>query len=144
MAIKAAALKTQRQKHKIDLQTGEHIVDRLILQRAFDCVTKTIYKMDQELKESRNQDADINCLLGVVTNATKGFIRMTQEQMGNKQSRTPPIHSTIKWNNLKKKKPNDNTNVVRTTFACAFLVEQFLLQNQKSVTNNSGIRLSVL
>jgi hypothetical protein len=35
MAIKAVALKTQQQKHKIDLQTGEHIVDPLILQRAF-------------------------------------------------------------------------------------------------------------
>jgi hypothetical protein len=28
---------------------------------------------------------------------------MTQEQMANKQSRTPPIHSTIKWNNSRRK-----------------------------------------
>jgi hypothetical protein len=49
MAIKAAALKTQRQKHRIDLQTGEHIVDRLILQRAFDCVCETARNMDKEV-----------------------------------------------------------------------------------------------
>jgi hypothetical protein len=51
MAIKAAALKTQRQKHRIDLHTGERIVDRLILQGAFDHVRKTVWNMDKEVLE---------------------------------------------------------------------------------------------
>jgi hypothetical protein len=50
MSLKAAALKTQRQKHKLDLQTGERIVDRLILQRAFDRVRETAWSMDEEKK----------------------------------------------------------------------------------------------
>jgi hypothetical protein len=53
MAIKAAALKTQQQKHRIDLQTGERIMDRLILQRAFDRVRKTAWNMDKEVLGKR-------------------------------------------------------------------------------------------
>jgi hypothetical protein len=41
----------------------------------------------------------------VVQNATKGFVVMTQEQVSNKQTRTPPILSNIKWNISKRKTP---------------------------------------
>jgi hypothetical protein len=69
MAIKADALKTQQQKHKIDLQTGECIVDRLILQRAFDWVGETVWNMDQDeiaMKVTKEH--------GLVRNATKGLL----------------------------------------------------------------------
>jgi hypothetical protein len=52
MCLKPAALKTQRQKHKLNLQTGERIVDHLILQRAFDRVQETAWSMDEEEKNT--------------------------------------------------------------------------------------------
>jgi hypothetical protein len=85
MAIEAAALKTQRQKHKLDLQTGERIVDRLILQHVFDHVCKTVWNMDKEVLEKELHDTDNNGIFDVnipeqemVQNATKGFVVMTQ------------------------------------------------------------------
>jgi hypothetical protein len=97
MAIKAAALKTQQQKHQIDLQTGEHIVDGLILEHAFDCVCQTVWNMDKEVLKKELYDTDNNGIFDVnipdqevvqneevVQNATKGFVVMTQEQVSNK------------------------------------------------------------
>jgi hypothetical protein len=103
MAIKAAALKTQRQKHKIDLQTGEHSVDRLILQCAFDRVGETVWNMDQEQIGIKDNGVPITEKHGLVKNATKGCIIITQEKMPNKQSCTPPIRSQIKWNKSQKR-----------------------------------------
>jgi hypothetical protein len=150
MAIKAAALKTQRQKHKIDLQTGERIVDRLILQRAYDRVTETVWNMDQEVREIEQNEAGINTSLEVteptqevVQNATKGFVVMTQERMTNKKARTPPILSNIKWNKSKRK--NQLTAKVSSERdILAFLVEQYFLSYRKSVVNSSGLRLYCL
>jgi hypothetical protein len=131
MAIKAAALKTQRQKHKIDLQTGERIVDRLILQRAFDRVGETVWKMDQD--ETAMTDTKEH---GLVKNATKGFIVITQEQMANKQSRTPPIRSHIKWNKSRKKQIT--APVLSETHLISFLIEEYFLTHRKRVTHETG------
>jgi hypothetical protein len=103
MAIKAAALKTQQQKHKIDLQTGERIVNRLILQRAFDCVRNTVWNMDKDVLEKELHDTDNNGIFDVnipeqevVQNATKGFVVMTQERVSNKQTQTSHSQNFIR------------------------------------------------
>jgi hypothetical protein len=105
-------LKTQQQKHRIDLQTGERIVDHLILQRAFDRVRETAWNMDKEVLERELQYTDNNGIFDVnipeqevVQNATKGFVVMTQERVSKKQTRTPPILSNIKWNKSERKTP---------------------------------------
>jgi hypothetical protein len=146
MAIKAAALKTQRQKHRIDLQTGERIVDRLILQRAFDRVRETAWNMDKEVLEKELQYTDNNGIYvnlpeqEVVQNATKGFVVMTQERVSNKQTRTPPILSNIKWNKSKRKTPL-TAKISSERDVLAFLVERFFLPNRKSFVNSSRLRL---
>jgi hypothetical protein len=83
MCLKAAVLKTQRQKHKLDLQTGECIVDRLILQRAFDCVRETAWTMDQE-NMNQNPMSTEECNTGVIKNSTKGFVHIIQERSSQK------------------------------------------------------------
>jgi hypothetical protein len=147
MAIKAAALKTQRQKHRIDLQTGESIADQLILQHAFDRVCKTVWNMDKEVLEKELHDTDNNGIFdvsipeqAVVQNATKDFVVMTQERVSNKQTRTPPILSNIKWNKSKRKNPL-STKISSERDVLAFLVERFFLPNRKSFVNSSCLRL---
>jgi hypothetical protein len=139
MAIKAAGLKTQRQKHRIDLQTGECIVDRLILQHAFDCVHETAWNMDKEVLERELHDTDNNGIFDeqeVVENATKGFVVMTQERVSNKQTQTPPILSNIRWNKSKRKTPL-TAKISSERDVLAFLVERFFLPNRKSFVNSS-------
>jgi hypothetical protein len=127
MRIKAAAKKTQLQKHKIDLQTGERIVDRLILQRAFDRVRETVWKMDQELLEKERREAegenDMDMVPeGVVRNSTKGNVEMKQERTLNRRK---PSHIVggIQWNRTKK---NQFTpRILSQKDVLRFLIEQF-------------------
>jgi hypothetical protein len=113
--IKKAAKKTQMQKHKIDLQTGERIVDRIILQRSFDRVKETVYNMDQDLEHAERLDADTGEILnspqkgdGLVRNATKGTVCISQKlvaqqghRQGNRRHRNKrtklPINQVVKW-----------------------------------------------
>jgi hypothetical protein len=118
-----------------------------MLQRAFDRVRKTAWNMDKEVLERELHDTDNNGIFDVnipeqevVQNATKGFVVMTQERVSNKQTRTPPILSNIKWNKSKRKtlltaKVSSERDVL------AFLVEQFFLPNRKSFVNSSHLRL---
>ena len=101
--IKDAAKKNQMQKHKIDLQTGERIVDRLILQRAFDRVNETVVAMDEELDYLESleagTEANENLPNGVVANASKGTVTLAQRQLDNRsRKRQRPQHrSKITW-----------------------------------------------
>jgi hypothetical protein len=96
MCLKAAALKTQQQKHKLDLQTGERIVDHLILQHAFDCVRETAWTMDQENKKQSPMSTE-ECNNGVIKNSTKGFVHLIQEHL-SKKNKEPGICTLIEWN----------------------------------------------
>jgi hypothetical protein len=76
----------------------------------------------------------------VVQNATKGFVVMTQEGVSNKQTRTPPILSSIKWNKSKRKTPL-TAKISSERDVLAFLVERFFLPNRKSFVNSSRLQL---
>jgi hypothetical protein len=84
MAIKAAALKTQQQKHKIDLQTGESFEDRLILQHAFDRVRETVWTMDKEVLEKDLHDTDNNGVFDVTIYArTRSYTKCNKRFCGH-------------------------------------------------------------
>ena len=101
ISIKSAAKKTQMQKHKIDLQTGERIVDRLILQRAFDRVRETVRQMDQAIEDENLLDGAMDIDTGgIVFNATKGTIIMIQEKNFDRD-KSPLILIDIRWNRRK-------------------------------------------
>jgi hypothetical protein len=58
--IKHAAMKTQMCKKKLDFQTGERVVERLVIQRAYDFVKEGRWEPPKRLKQ-----------LSTVTNASK-------------------------------------------------------------------------
>ena len=118
--IKNAAKKTQLQKHKIDLQTGERIVDRLILQRAFDRVNQTVRAMDEALL---NENDDM--VTGVIKNATKGTLIMQQDQtqMNNKRQKHP-IMSGIEWHCARRNKQIQD-DILDQPDVIAILIEKF-------------------
>jgi hypothetical protein len=101
ISIKNAAKKTQMNKHKIDLQTGERIVDRLILQRAYDRVNETVQAMDEDAEDTEQLQEQP----GVVKNASKGCIIMEEsdiqqdvQQANKRQKRLPNAITVIRWN----------------------------------------------
>lgn len=61
--VKHAAKKTQYSKKKIDIQTANRIIERLVIQRAFNRVT-----------ENNNQEYSKSEMNGPVRNATKGTL----------------------------------------------------------------------
>jgi hypothetical protein len=142
--IKAAAKKTQLKKNKIDLQTGERIVDRLILQRAFDRVCETVWNMDQELLEQERQDADVNGNFsdnndnqGVVKNATKGIVQMTHSRnLLTKKSQL--ITGRLKWNTRGKKKVITD-KILNEKEVIAFLTQTFFQKNKKATTEHGKV-----
>jgi hypothetical protein len=131
ISAKNAAKKTQMQKRKIDLQTGERIVDRLILQRAYDRVRETVREMDEALEHHERLDADTNGIddtieddNGVVRNATKGTVEMVQDvPKTNKKKQMPPVLAGIQW-----KTGRNNTvreNILLQEYVLGFLIEIF-------------------
>jgi hypothetical protein len=91
---------------KLVMSSYDYIVaqnNEQMAQRAFDRVGETVWNMDQEQIGIKNNGVPITEIHGLVKNATKGFIIITQEKIPNKQSRTPPIRSHIKWNKSRKR-----------------------------------------
>lgn len=131
--VKAAALKTQRQKQKLDLQTGERIVDRLILQRAFDRVKETVWNMDQDLKDNM----DVQDAAGVIINSTKGTIQMRQSRITNKQSQIPPVSGTVKWKRSKKREIT--ASILSAKPLTGFLINQFFQQYKEIIVDETGL-----
>lgn len=137
MSLKAAALKTQRQKHKLDLQTGERIVDRLILQRAFDRVRQTAYNMDQELLSSNTlENTDSIPSTGIIQNSTKGVVHITQPRPSI-QNPKPLKTSHIKWKLSRKKELTDN--ILSQQYVLSFLIEKLFPEYRKLVCSEAGI-----
>ena len=139
ISIKAAAKKTQMQKNKIDLQTGERIVDRIILQRAFDRVRETVRNMDQELlgEEECEADTGIDDPGGIVKNATKGRVEMKQERHPNKRKSPQYVHARIQWNPTRKNQVT--TKILSQKHVFGFLIEQFFKDHAESIVEESGI-----
>jgi hypothetical protein len=138
MSLKAAALKTQRQKHKLDLQTGERIVDRLILQRAFDRVQETAWNMDRQ--DMTNQSSIMSPNEnehGIIKNSSKGLIQINQERP-SKKNNLPSISSSIKWN--RSRKTQITAEILSQKFVLGFLIEQFFQEYKQSVIQETGIR----
>jgi hypothetical protein len=130
--IKNAAKKTQMQKHKIDLQTGERIVDRIILQRAFDRVKETVYHMDQELSHveslaSATAGTPVEKMTtdGLVKNASKGMVHLTQEQrIARNKRQKQPANGHITWN--KTRNGTIKEKILYQSHVLSFLAERFL------------------
>lgn len=142
MSIKAAAKKTQMQKHKIDLQTGERIVDRLILQRAFDRVRETARHMDEELqqKELVNEESERDPG-GIVHNATKGCVMIKQEKTLHRR-KPCVIHGHIQWN---RKKDNPLTKkILSQNYVVSFLIDQYFKEHSTEDFGDSGISNNTL
>ena len=136
--IKAAAKKTQQRKHKIDLQTGERIVDRLILQRAFDRVRETVWNMDQTALQGSLNDMETE---GVVLNATKGTVEMTQKKNPQKR-KTPEIIGCIKWNHRKNKNTMPLTaKILAEQHVVGCLIEEFFSEHGQLTVEESGRRI---
>lgn len=145
--IKNAAKKTQMNRHKIDLQTGERIVDRLILQRAFDRVNETAWHLDQELVHNERLGADTDGIYepvnkeGVVKNASKGHVIMCEqsqvEQQGNKrQKRLPKAKGSVRWNTTKNgtiEKP-----ILYQAHVLEFLCDKFFEDYAEIVHDDNG------
>ena len=141
ISIKAAAKKTQMQKHKIDLQTGERIVDRLILQRAFDRVHETVRQMDQEILEKElMEDAMEIDTGGIIFNATKGTVLMIQGKTSRRPQ--PPIHVDLCWN-CRKNNPLSK-KILSQKHLFRFLKDQFFENFCRDDIDDSGVVSNVL
>jgi hypothetical protein len=136
MCLKAAALKTQRQKHKLDLQTGERIVDRLILQRAFDRVRETAWSMDEDNKKQSTMST-CNSIKGVIKNSTKGFVHIIQER-ASKRNKEPGICTSIEWN--RSRKSQILAEILSQKYVLGFLIDQYFQEYKQAVVGETGIR----
>ena len=141
IGIKSAAKKTQMQKHKIDLQTGERIVDRLILQRAFDRVRETVRQMDQAIEDKDLLDGAMDIDTGgIVFNATKGTVVMIQAKNSD-QNKSPIIQIDIRWN---RRKHNPLTKkILSQHHLFRFLRDQFFQDHSAEDIDDAGIAHNV-
>lgn len=150
--IKNAAKKTQRRKHKLDLQTGERIVDRLILQRAFDRVQETVRELDEAiLKEAEEQEREANDpnhvrdsswgTDGLVKNSTKGYMLMSQdlpETTTGRKRQKYTVMAGIAWK-LSRKGNELTAPILDEHHVNEFLIETFFDQYGMVEVNKDGI-----
>jgi hypothetical protein len=66
--IKHAAMKTQKCKKKLDIQTGERVMERLVIQRAFDFVKESVWEPPKPIKKT-----------SPISNASKATYRFNLE-----------------------------------------------------------------
>ena len=138
ITLKNAAKKTQRQKQRLDLQTGERIADRLVLQRAFDRVQETVREMDEasakELAELEREANDPNWVCDsswpedcLVQNATKGYVWMSANlaDVPTRKKRTKyTVMAAITWK-LSRNGNSITEEILQQDHVNAFLIETF-------------------
>jgi hypothetical protein len=147
--IKKAAKRTQLQKHKFDLQTGERIADRLVLQRAFDRVSQAVQALDKEEELRLQREAEdpngvfedlTQCHDGLVRNATKGKVLMhrlmTDNDNFNKRNKYD-IGGCVQWNNSRSGKERTE-RILHQTFLLEFLIQEFFESDGKVTVDESG------
>jgi hypothetical protein len=137
IVTKKASKKTQMQRLKIDLQTGERIVDRLILQRAFDRVHETVWHMDRDLATVADDDPEEGWS-SLVKNATKGVVIMeqaqTQDTNGKRQKHD--IMAGLQWRSTK-----NNTlaaKILHEEEVVAFIMECFFDEDSHIAVDENG------
>jgi hypothetical protein len=150
--IKKASKKTQMRRDRIDLQTGGRIVDRLILQRAFDRVDQTVIKMDEALLKQQKElereandpngvrDYDLSTADGLVHNATKGYVYMSQDitEMTSRQKRQKQtVMAGIGWKRSRRGVALD-AKIMLQDDVLAFLVERFFEANSTTKVTDDG------
>ena len=135
ISIKKASKRTQLQKHKMDLQTGERIADRLVLQRAFDRVAETVQSLDKEelllaaeAVDPNGVGDDPNLLNGLVKNATKGYVHMRRKISANENPNKRYKHdyeAYLEWK-MSRNGRELNERIIHHSDVLAYLTESFL------------------
>jgi len=136
ISIKKAAEHTQLQPCRLDLQTGERIVDRLIIQRAYDRVHETVQKLDKEKKLGINEDSVVP--VNPFIRATKGQVIMKQaiSNIDGKRQRHP-ILACIEWT-MSRNKTLDK-DILSQDYVVSFLIKNFFHKySQLGVDEESG------
>jgi hypothetical protein len=86
LAQKRAALNTQRRKILLDLQTGERVIDRLIISYAYDMIINHTNPSTEPINNSLN---------GISSVSTKGHIQFFQNSTGPRNE----MDGGVFWNN---------------------------------------------
>ena len=138
LLVKQAAKKTQMHKHTIDLQTGERIVDRIIVQWVYDRMNKTLCTLDAATDVDTPKESDDG-----FTMATKGHVVMIQDQTPNHNKRQKhDIMGGITWKPSRKNIVVDK--VLHQSHVLAFLIQRFFNDYGHVAVDNDGIPQRIL